>query len=231
MIAERQCSRPVTVEPAINEKAASSTETLDDVLGEDALGDEARLGWRATRTRNAILEASRKLFLERGYAGTRITNISDACGISRAGFYTYFQDKREIFNILGETTYREILDLIALWDDIPLECTHSDVVGWINAYWEFLNAHGAFILSSQSAPIDAETRSEANRMEVRVAWLLGVAIRTRQKHPTETPEALGLIVQSMLDRSWYQCSVTQLSVGADDVVNSLASVIMATFTS
>ncbi|WP_459959875.1 TetR/AcrR family transcriptional regulator, partial [Mycobacterium avium] len=56
---------------------------------------------RGERTRSAILDASRRLFLERGYAGTPINAITEACGISRAGFYTYFKDKREIFNVLG----------------------------------------------------------------------------------------------------------------------------------
>src|SRR3984885_13494015 len=72
---------------------------------------------RGERTRAAILDASRRLFLERGYAGTPINAITEACGISRAGFYTYFKDKREIFNILGKHAYREALTVIAEWAD------------------------------------------------------------------------------------------------------------------
>src|SRR3979409_839829 len=70
---------------------------------------------RGARTRSAILNASRRLFLERGYAGTPINAITEACGISRAGFYTYFKDKREIFNVLGKNAYREALAVIAEW--------------------------------------------------------------------------------------------------------------------
>ena len=55
-------------------------------------------GGRGERTRALILESSRRLFLERGYAGTPINAITEACGISRAAFYTYFKDKREVFN-------------------------------------------------------------------------------------------------------------------------------------
>ena len=36
---------------------------------------------RGERTRSAILDASRRLFLERGYAGTPINAITEACGI------------------------------------------------------------------------------------------------------------------------------------------------------
>src|ERR1022692_2205409 len=67
---------------------------------------------RGERTRSAILDASRQLFLQRGYAGTPVNAITAACGISRAGFYTYFKDKREIFNVLGQNAYRSVLAVI-----------------------------------------------------------------------------------------------------------------------
>src|SRR5277367_2053611 len=66
----------------------------------DGTAAAADLGPRATRTRDRILAASRELFLKHGYAGTRIGQITAECGISRAGFYTYFRDKQEIFNAL-----------------------------------------------------------------------------------------------------------------------------------
>ena len=117
----------------------------------DGVSSEDTLGWRAQRTRESILEASRKLFLERGYAGTRINNITDACGISRAGFYTYFKDKREVFNLLGQTAYDEILEVIARWDTLPKTPALADIVEWVEAYFAFMDRHGAFIFSSASS--------------------------------------------------------------------------------
>src|ERR1700728_3246349 len=82
-------------------------------------GGDAELGPRAARIRDKILAASRELFLKHGYAGTRIGQITAECGISRAGFYTYFRDKQEIFNALGVAAYRAVLNAIAAWDDLP----------------------------------------------------------------------------------------------------------------
>ena len=177
------------------------------------------------RTREAILDASRTLFLERGYAGTRINNITDACGISRAGFYTYFRDKREIFNVLGETTYREILLVVGRWDTMPRPCTRPDVEDWVRRYFAFMDEHGAFILSAQSGPTDEDVRVGSTRMQMRVCFLLGVSLRGRQRTPTEAPEALGLAIQAMLDRSWYQCRAQRLPVDTEDVVVTIAAVI------
>ncbi|WP_163554434.1 TetR/AcrR family transcriptional regulator [Candidatus Frankia alpina] len=186
-----------------------------------------RLGWRAARTRNAILDASKKLFLERGYAGTRINNITDACGISRAGFYTYFRDKREIFDTLGQATFRELLQVVAEWETIARPCTRADVVAWVWQYFAFMDQHGAFILSAQSGPADESVGAASNKMQMRVAWLLGVHLRGRQRTPTDAPEALGLTVQSMMDRTWYHCHAQHLPVDDADVVNTIGGFITA----
>jgi AcrR family transcriptional regulator len=202
----------------------SPEQTLDEPESDTA---EGKLGQRAARTRNAILEASKQLFLERGYAGTRISNITDACGISRAGFYTYFKDKREIFNSLGEVTYHELIDVIGAWDDLPRPCTHDDAEAWVRRYFAFMDQHGAFILSAQSGPADEDVRVASNRMQMRVAWLLGVSLRGRQRTPTDAPEALGLATQAMMDRSWYHCRAQRLPVDGDDILRTIADFIIA----
>lgn len=86
------------------------------IMTSGAQAGEILDGSRGERTRSAILDASRRLFLERGYTGTPINAITEACGISRAGFYTYFKDKREIFNVLGETAYYDALAVMGLLD-------------------------------------------------------------------------------------------------------------------
>ncbi|MEV0766815.1 TetR/AcrR family transcriptional regulator [Nocardia salmonicida] len=201
---------------------------LDNIDSDTASG-EAKLGRRAVRTRNAILDASRRLFLELGYAGTRINNITDECGISRAGFYTYFRDKREIFNALGETTYHGLLDVVARWDSIPNPCDRADVEAWVREYFEFMDQHGAFILSAQSGPSDEDVRVASGRMQMRVVWLLGTSLRNRQRHPTDAPEALGLTTQAMLDRSWFIAHTQSLSVAPDDIIDAVSDYVMAVF--
>ncbi len=103
---------------------------------------------RGERTRSAILDASRRLFLERGYAGTPINAITEACGISRAGFYTYFKDKREIFNVLGKTAYHEALAVIAEWADAREPFGPADIRAWVGHYFDYMDHHGAFVLAS-----------------------------------------------------------------------------------
>jgi AcrR family transcriptional regulator len=204
---------------------------VEDPLVTEAAAEPVALGPRAARTREAILEATRNLFLVRGYAGTRINNITDACGISRAGFYTYFRDKREIFNVLGEAAYHGTLDIVGQWTSLPNPCESADVERWVASYFSFMDTHGAFIFSaSQSSPSDPAFRASSERMQMRVRWLLGVNLRNRQVRPTQAPEALGLAVLGMLDQSWYHCRVQRLSVDDGDIIRTIAEMIFSSLT-
>lgn len=198
--------------------------------GINEIAEEELLGERALRTRDSILEASRRLFLERGYSGTRINNITDACGISRAGFYTYFKDKHEVAVILGETAHQDILEVIGKWDSMPDPLTLPDVTAWVQDYFAFMDLHGAFIFSAtQSAP-DEEFRKAAIRMQMRVAFLLGMSLRSRAAEPTDAPEALGLTTLAMLDRSWHFLHAQNLPVSETDMIDAAATTILHNLT-
>jgi AcrR family transcriptional regulator len=173
-------------------------------------------GGRGERTRAAILDASRTLFLERGYAGTPINAITEACGISRAGFYTYFKDKREIFNVLGKTAYHEALEVIAEWTEAREPFGPSDIQAWVGHYFDYMDHHGAFVLASaHSAPDDNEFRNSRNRMVTRASWKLGQAIAGDGAH---SPDVIGVAVMGLLDRAWYTVHRQTIAVDRDEMI-------------
>lgn len=179
---------------------------------------------RGERTRSSILDASRRLFLERGYAGTPINAITEACGISRAGFYTYFKDKREIFNVLGKTAYHEVMAVIAEWADADKPFDGSDIRTWVGHYFDYMDHHGAFVLAStQSAPDDDEFRNSRNRMVSRASWKLGQAIAGDGAH---SPEVIGVAVMGLLDRAWHTVYRQTVAVDRDEMIAVVAEMIV-----
>jgi AcrR family transcriptional regulator len=48
-------------------------------------------------TRNAIVEASMRLFAKRGYHGTSVAQIAKATGLTKGALYWYFKDKEDLF--------------------------------------------------------------------------------------------------------------------------------------
>jgi AcrR family transcriptional regulator len=180
---------------------------------------------RGERTRSAILDASRRLFLERGYAGTPINAITEACGISRAGFYTYFKDKREIFNELGNAAYREALAVIAEWAESDEPFGAADISAWVGHYFDYMDHHGAFVLASaHSAPDDDAFRKSRNRMVTRASWKLGQAIAGDGGH---SPDVIGVAVMGLLDRAWYTVHRQTVAVDRDEIIAVVAEMIVA----
>jgi AcrR family transcriptional regulator len=187
---------------------------------------EAADNSRGERTRLAILEASRQLFLERGYAGTPINAITAACGISRAGFYTYFKDKREIFNVIGQTVYRDLLVVLDKWGS-PDPVRLIDLHTLVERYFDFLDRHGAFVMASaHSAPTDDAFRRSRDRMVARTAWILGQAIGGRSQHD-HSPEVIGVAATALLERSWYSLQTQSVPVERDEMVAVVTEMLFA----
>lgn len=180
---------------------------------------------RGERTRSAILDASRRLFLERGFRGTPINAITEACRISRAGFYTYFKDKREVFSVLGETAYRDVLTVIGHCSDAVTSGRLDALRAWVGEYFDYMDRHGAFVTAAaHTAPDDEDFRRSRNHMMTRAAWKLGQAICADGKH---SPEVIGIAAMGLLDRSWYAVQTQSVPVDRAELIAVVAETIAA----
>lgn len=77
-------------------------------------GRAARAAHKRERRRKMVLDTALRVFSEKGYHQTRISDIIEAAGIARGTFYLYFDSKNAIFH--------ELLDLL-------LERIRENVVG------------------------------------------------------------------------------------------------------
>jgi AcrR family transcriptional regulator len=67
------------------------------------------LSAKGRQTREAIEQAARKLFAERGFHGTTLADITSAAGKSPAVFYRYFTDKEDLLGALAESFLHDIV--------------------------------------------------------------------------------------------------------------------------
>jgi AcrR family transcriptional regulator len=178
---------------------------------------------RGERTRSLILDASRQLFLQRGFAGTPINAITEACGISRAGFYTYFKDKEEVFAVLGENAYRDVMAVLARLEALPRPFELAQLRDWVGGYFEFMDRHGAFVVGAWHSSPDEEAFQRArNRTVNRSAFKLGHTIAGPGEH---SPEVVGVAVLGLLDRAWHAWHIQAVAVEKDEVIGALADMI------
>jgi TetR/AcrR family transcriptional regulator len=61
--------------------------------------------------RESILAGASELFAQRGYHGTTMNEVSEACGLSKATLYHYFRDKNELLLNIADAHVSRLIEL------------------------------------------------------------------------------------------------------------------------
>jgi len=83
----------------------------------------------ALQRRQAIVEAALKEFLEKGYAGTRIEDVTRRAGVAKGTMYLHFADKQALFEGMVKEVlapFRERMDAIKSRPDFSLRMLMGD---------------------------------------------------------------------------------------------------------
>ncbi|MBB3463911.1 TetR family transcriptional regulator [Rhizobium sp. BK377] len=67
---------------------------------------------RTEQTRQALMNAARRLFVEKGYAETATPDIVAEAGVTRGALYHHFEDKRALFQAVIEREATDVADEI-----------------------------------------------------------------------------------------------------------------------
>ena len=62
-------------------------------------------GAKAERTRATILAAAEDLFSKRGYASTRLEDVADVVGLTRAALFYYYRDKQTLYDAVVDDAF------------------------------------------------------------------------------------------------------------------------------
>ncbi|OBH09902.1 TetR family transcriptional regulator [Mycobacterium sp. E1747] len=108
---------------------------------------------KGRQTRQAIEQAARKLFAERGFHGTTLADITSAAGKSPAVFYRYFADKEDLLAALAESFLHDVVTPSGLSVELP-ESPDDDTffTAVVTGYWNMFKQNiGIMIAVAQLA--------------------------------------------------------------------------------
>ena len=111
------------------------------------------LSAKGRQTRDAIEQAARKLFAERGFHGTTLADITSAAGKSPAAFYRYFGDKEDLLAALAESFLHDIVAPLGGSINLP-ESPDDDAFfsSVVTGYWNIFKQNiGVMIAVAQLA--------------------------------------------------------------------------------
>ncbi len=91
-------------------------------------------------TEQIIFEAARKIFIHKGFDGTRMQDIADEAGINKALLHYYFRSKEKLFDTIFQNTVKQLVPnlqgIIDRHDDI------FEVVDvFVRTYYAFIKEH------------------------------------------------------------------------------------------
>jgi AcrR family transcriptional regulator len=138
--------------------------------------DNSRRTEAARRTRRAIVDAARELFLELGYPGTTLATVAGRAGVSVQTVYFQFGNKRAVL--------KEVVDQTVAGDDEPRALSQRE---WVQQILDEpdpreklrLNAGAVSRIVARTAPVARMLRSAAEvDPEAAAQWQKGV----RQRH-------------------------------------------------
>ena len=110
----------------------------------------------AGRTRADLLAAAKRLFGERGYLDTKVTDIAAAAGRAVGSFYTHFGDKEQLLaELRGE------LDAAVL---VPSD--HDAIREHVTACWTAIRAHRPTVIALVQSAVAAAPASGRFRTEL-----------------------------------------------------------------
>ncbi|KWX68697.1 TetR/AcrR family transcriptional regulator [Mycobacterium sp. NAZ190054] len=163
------------------------------------------LSAKGRQTRGAIEQSARKLFAERGFHGTTLTDITSAAGRSPAVFYRYFADKEDLLAALAQSFLHDVVTPSGL--SVPLPASADDDAFFttvVTGYWTMFKQNiGIMIAVAQLAatqPRFALVQNEFRRFGIDI---VAASVRRAQEqgyggdlHPEHTAAAIALLFEN-----------------------------------
>ena len=207
---------------AITPTSADITNGDDSFLSPAALRQPADgLGPRAQLTIARIIEATREVFLTRGYSGTTIDEIARIADVSRASFYTYFASKREVLLAVGAHSATESTRVIETLTEHT--ASPEGMLAFVTNYFAFLDVHGSFSLAwTQAAQEDEEIRIAGMKRHLSICNLFGKLLAKSVGRTASDPKLLGIAAASLLERGWNYANLYADTVDHDSMIQQLA---------
>jgi AcrR family transcriptional regulator len=155
---------------------------------------------RTEQTRQALIDAGRRLFVEKGYAETATPEIVAAAGVTRGALYHHFEDKKALFRAVIECEARAVAGTIEA-HSASHDAPRAALIAGASAYFDAMMAEGRTRLLLIEAPavlgLPATATIDAENAEATLR--AGLAAMLPQAGATLAP--LTLLLSAAFDRA------------------------------
>jgi AcrR family transcriptional regulator len=160
---------------------------------------------KGLQTREAIEEAARKLFAERGFHGTTLADITSAAGKSPASFYRYYADKEDLLAELAESFLRDVVAPSALRLHLPESPDDTEFfVSVVTGYWNMFKQNIGIMVAVDQLAADqdrfAGVQNEFRRFGIDIARASVLRAQEQGYGADLDPEHTALAISLLFER-------------------------------
>ncbi|MDW6022442.1 TetR family transcriptional regulator [Mesorhizobium sp. BAC0120] len=158
---------------------------------------------RTEATRAALIEAARRLFVERGYAETATPDIVAAAGVTRGALYHHFADKQALFRAVVEQEAATIAVEIERRAPATLSAAEALLAGG-DAYLDAMREPGRtrLLLLDGPAVLGREEMDAIDERHGNRTLREGLVAAMRRRDISNVPvDALTVLVGAAFDRA------------------------------
>jgi len=188
----------------------------DGPVGELSLLDPASVPRPRTAKGRATLvqlkNAGREVFRRDGYVGARVSEISEAAGLSNGAFYRYFEDKEHLMMVVLDDFLRQYRDYIRVpFDpDRPLASVQASYSRYLEFYRDHVDLMLLLLQAGQVVPEVEKLRlASAREVYSRMARLLDRCADLGILNPAVRPEILAPLLGGMVEQYGYLAYVLE----------------------
>jgi TetR/AcrR family transcriptional regulator, acrAB operon repressor len=170
----------------------------------------------AAATRDSILDAAEKLFVEQGVSRTTLQHIATAAGVTRGAIYWHFDDKGALFNAMMERAIlpleaeMQVLDQVE--SDDPLVDLRNHMLAVLDRTVNDPGARRVFEIATLKVEFVGEMdavrqRRQHNlanwksRFERRIGLAIDKGLISREVNPTQVALGLWTMIDGLI-RNW-----------------------------
>jgi AcrR family transcriptional regulator len=137
---------------------------------------ERTLSTKGRATRQALEDAARKLFAERGFHATTLADITSAADRSPAVFYRYFTDKEDLLASLAESFLHDVVEVPTVADG------RDFFTSAVAVYWEKFKPNiGIMVAIDQLAAAQPRFALLQQRFRSFGREIVATSVRTAQR--------------------------------------------------
>jgi AcrR family transcriptional regulator len=197
-----------------------------------AADTERALSSKGRQTQQALEQAARKLFAERGFHGTTLADITAAAGKSPAVFYRYFGDKEDLLAALAESFLHDVVAPSGLSVRLPDSPDDTEFFSSVvSGYWNMFKQNIG-IMTAVAQLAGRQQRFTALQNEFRRFGIDIVAASVRRAQaqgyggeldPEHTAAAIALLFENFTTVV-VGPSTLKLQISDADAVTTLATI-------